>query len=128
MNIKGLIGSIPTTPVKQIDRTERLIKSDMAHDRDPNGQQAFDQKEKDQGPMNDEEMKKSLEHLKNLPFVKDHKWSIELVSESTENSEKRFVLVKDALGTIIRKIPEKDLWTLPLDFNEQKGQLLRKTA
>jgi uncharacterized FlaG/YvyC family protein len=128
MNIKGLLGNIPTPPVRPTDRTDRLIKSDMAHDRDANGQQAFDQKEKDQGPMSDEELKKSLEHLKNLPFVKDHNWSIELVSESAGNAEKKFVLVKDTSGTLIRKIPEKDLWTLPLDFNDQKGQLLRKTA
>lgn len=128
MNIKGLSGNIPAPPVRPTDRTDRLIKSDMAHDRDPNGQQAFDQKEKDQGPMSDEELKKSLEHLKNLPFVKEHKWSIELVSEFAGDVEKKFVLVKDTSGTLIRKIPEKDLWTLPLDFNDQKGQLLRKTA
>lgn len=124
MNIKGLLGNIPTLAVRPTERVDRLIKSDMTHDRDANGQQAFDQKNEDHGPMSEDELKKAIEHLRNLPFVKEHQWKIELAPENGKN----FVLVLDTGGHLIRRIPEKDLWTLPLDFNEQKGQLLRKTA
>lgn len=75
--------------------------------------------------MSEEQLKKSLKHLESLPFVKEHQWTIALAVEN----EHKFVLVKDIAGAVIRKIPEADLWTLPLlDFNDQKGQLLRKTA
>jgi hypothetical protein len=39
-----------------------------------------------------------------------------------------FVLVKTSAGEIIRKFPEADLWTLPVDLEDQKGQLLKKSA
>lgn len=124
MNIKGLLGNTPSLPVHPVDRLTRAIKSDTAHDRDANGQQAFDQNQKDQSPMSDEQIQKSIEHLKNLPFVKEHNWTIQLIEENG----KKFVIVQETGGAIVRRIPEVDLWTLPLDFNDLKGQLLRKTA
>ena len=124
MNIKGLIGNIPATSVRPTERIERTIKSDSTNDRDANGQQTFDQKEKDQSPMSEEQLLQAIAHLRNLPFVKEHNWSIELL----QDNDKKFVIVKDLTGIMIRKIPENELWTLPLDFNDLKGQLLRKTA
>ncbi len=128
MNIKGLGGANlsqpPLNPVSKIDPT---IKSDMAHDRDANGRQDPNDKKQDQNQrqMTSEEYEKSLNHLRSLAGVKEHKWVIE--EETVEN--KRFVLVKDNLGTIIRRIPEMDLWTLNLsDEVVGKGHLLHKAA
>lgn len=124
MNIKGLVGNIPTLPVRPVDKLDRTIKSDSAHDRDANGQQLFDDQKKKHEPMSEEQIEKCLEHLRNLPAVKEHNWIIEL----SFIEDRRFVLVKDTSGTVIRKFPESDLWTLPTDLDDPKGQLLRKTA
>lgn len=124
MNIKSVLPNTVISPVKTVDKVDRMIKSDIAHDRDGNGQQTYDQNKKHHEPMTDDQIKMALEHLKNLPFVKEHKWVIQLLIEN----EKRYVLVLGNLGEVIRKIPEADLWTLPLDLEDKKGQLLKKTA
>lgn len=124
MNIKSVIPNNLINPVKTVDKVDRMIKSDVAHDRDPSSQQGYDQNQKQREPMTEEQLKMSLDHLKNLPFVKEHGWQIELIVE--EN--RRFVLVKANTGEIIRKFPEVDLWTLPVDLEDQKGQLLKKSA
>jgi len=125
MNIKGLLGNmLPTSPLRPAEKTERAIKSDSTSDRDANGQQAGGGEQQQHEPMTDEQLQKALEQLKNLPGVKDHNWSVELVM--IEN--KKFALVKDVNGTVIRRIPELDLWTLPSGSEPGKGQLLKKTA
>lgn len=125
MNIRGLLGpNIPTNPVRSVDKVDRTIKSDMTHDRDANGQQTFDDQQKHREPMSEEQLQKSLELLRALPGVKEHKWTVEL---ETVDGEK-FVYVKDNLGNIVRKIPESELWTLPMDNDLQKGNLFHKAA
>lgn len=122
MNVKTLTGNIPSEmrPVQQVDRA---IKSDQTHDRDANGQQMFSQDQQHHEPMSDEQLEKCLDHLRNLSGVKEHNWIIEL-----ENApEGKFVLVRDNLGTLIRRIPELELWTLETD-DKFNGHLLKKTA
>lgn len=125
MNIKGLLGNSPAIPLRPTEKVDRAIKSDSSHERDANAQQSYQQKEDPpEGPMTQEQLEAAITHLKNLPFVKEHQWQIELV----EQESKKFVIVKDVDGHIIRRIPEKELWTLPVDFKDQKGQLLRRSA
>lgn len=124
MNIKGLTGIQIGPTVQKVEKTDRMIKSDSTHDRDANGQQAFGDQKKDRGPMSDEKFQKCIEHLKNLPSVKEHSWVVEPVTIDG----RKFVYIKDNLGTLIRKIPEVDLWTLEDDKDSMKGHLLKKTA
>jgi hypothetical protein len=128
MNIKGLGGvnlnQPQMNPVNKIDQT---IKSDTAHDRDANGRQDPNDKKQDQKPkkMNTQEFEKALSHLRSLAVVQEHKWVIEI----EHVQDQRFILVKDNLGTVIRRIPELDLWTLNLsDEVVGKGHLLHKAA
>lgn len=125
MNIKGLISNIlPDTKVRSVENIGKTIKSDETHDRDANGQEAYSQNQEQQRePMSDEQLEKAMEHLRSLPAMKEHKWTVEL----TEDDGKRFVIVKDNLGTVIRRIPELELWTLPSD-NSPRGQLLKRSA
>lgn len=124
MNIKGFIPNIlPNTEVRSIDRTGQAIKSDMTHDRDANGQDFTGGQQQQREPMTEEQLEKSMEHLRNLPSFKEHKWTVEL----EDDGDGRFVLVKDNLGNLIRRIPELDLWTLPSD-NSPRGQLLKRSA
>lgn len=122
MNIKGLVHIAPTE-TKPIERSERTIKSDITHDRDPSGQQFQGQQEEKRPPMTDEQIEKALEHLRSLPAFKEHKWTAHLDIED----DQRFVFVKDNLGNVIRKIPELELWSLPSSI-ETRGQLIKRTA
>jgi uncharacterized FlaG/YvyC family protein len=123
MNIKGLIPNIQPSEVKAIDRTGRAIQSDTTHDRDGNGQEAYQQDQGKRPPMSEEQLENAMEHLRKLPAFKEHRWNVEL----DESNEGRFVLVKDNLGTLIRRIPEVELWTLPTD-DSPRGQLLKRAA
>ena len=124
MNIKGLLGNAITTTVRPTERVERSIKSDMSHDRDANGQQTSDQNQKHHEPMSEEMLAQSMEHLRQLPAVKEHNWTVELLIENG----KKFVVVKDNLSAVIRRIPELEMWTLPLSESSNKGNLFKKTA
>lgn len=124
MNIKSVLNPNAINTVKHIDKVDRSIQSDTAHDRDPQNHAGYDQNRKNNEPLTEEEIEKALEHLKELPFVKEHGWQIEMLAEGPA----RFVLVKDASGQLIRRFPESDLRTLPVDLDDKKGQLLKKTA
>lgn len=125
MNIKGLIPNIQINELRPIDRTGRAIQSDSTHDRDANGQESYNQQNNQhKEPMTDEQLKKAMEHLLSLPSFKEHHWTVDLV---VDNKGDRFVLVQDNLGTLIRRIPESDLWSLPTD-DSPKGQLLKRSA
>lgn len=124
MNIKGLFNNIlPSTEVRMIDRTGRAIQSDSTHDRDANGQEFYQEQQQKREPMTEEQLNSAMDHLRGLPATKEHKWTIELEDEG----HGRFVLVKDNLGAIIRRIPEVELWTLPSD-NSPRGQLFKRSA
>lgn len=125
MYIKSMVNSINPLDVKSVEKPNRTIKSDETHDRDANGQQTFGDQQNEKPPMSDEQFEKALEVLRNLPATKEHKWT---VSAEFEDGEK-FAVVKDNLGTVIRRIPEKDLWTLrEVDKESPKGHLLKRTA
>ncbi len=125
MNIKGLFGNIlPTGPLRPIAKVEKGIKSDSTSDRDANGQQARGDEQPHHEPMSDEQLQKVLEQLRNLSGVKEHNWSVEL--SVVEN--KKFAIVKDTNGNIIRRIPELDFWTLFQGSESGKGQLFKKSA
>lgn len=124
MNIKGFISNIlPDTKVRSVEGIGKTIQSDQTNDRDANGQQGYSQQEQHHPPMSDEQLEKSMEHLRGLPAFKEHKWSVSL--EKTEAGN--FILVQDNLGTTIRRIPESELWTLPSD-DSPRGQLLKRSA
>jgi uncharacterized FlaG/YvyC family protein len=123
MNIKGLFSNIiPTNEVRSIDRTGKAIQSDSTHDRDANGQEGY-QQQQHREPMTPEQLEKAMEHLRSLPAMKEHKWTVSL----EDNEGVKSVLVKDNLGNVIRRIPELELWTLPTDTNP-RGQLLKRSA
>lgn len=111
-------------PAEKVETTS--IHSDKTNDRDANGQQTFDQGSQERKPpMSEEQLQKAVAHLASLPTVKEHRWTVHLAAG--ENSEK-VVVIKDNLGNVIRKIPEAELWSLPIDEPTTKGHLLKKSA
>lgn len=129
MDVKNALGSIlPANLRQKVGATEKTIKAGNTTDRDGNGQMAQDQKNEEQHPpMTEEQLKAAVDQIKALPAVKEHNLSVEL----TDVNGKRFVLLKEADGKILRRIPELELWTLPVIDStspDKKGQILRKTA
>lgn len=127
MDIKSAINSILPKTVRAKDPTDKAIKAGNTTDRDANGQTGYGQQEQQHPPMSEDQFKRAMEHIKDIPAVKEHQLSV----EAFEQNGKRFVLLKEANGKVIRRIPENELWSLPV-FKEKephgKGQLLRKTA
>lgn len=125
MDIKNVLNSVLPINLRAKERVDQSIKAGTTTDRDANGQQAGKEKEQHE-PMTEEQLKKAMELLKTFPAVKEHNLSVELV----ESGNKKFILLKEPNGKIIRRIPEEELWTLQgmKDSESKKGQLLRKTA
>lgn len=124
MDIRNAIGSILPLNLNRKDPVDRAIRSESTTDRDANGQQSQQGAEDQKPPMSEEQLTKAIEHLRSLPVVKDHNLSLELVTIET----KRFVLLKEPSGKLLRRIPESELWSLQVVKENEKGQLLRKTA
>ena len=127
MDIKNALNAILPLQLRAKTATDRTIKAGNATDRDANGQMAYDQNQNNHEPMTEEQLKKAMQALKDFPAIKEHNLSVELV----ELEEKKFVLLKEPNGKLIRKIPEAELWTLPSMKDsdpDKKGQLLRKIA
>lgn len=127
MDIKNALNSILPLNLRPKDGVDKSIKMDNTTDRDANGQQQYQSQDQKREPMTDEQIEKALEILRSYPAVKEHNLSIELVLIDN----KKFVLLKEPDGKLIRKIAEHELWSLP-DMKQweppKKGQLLRKTA
>lgn len=125
MDIKGALNQVIPIGLRNKGPVQKTIKSDSTADRDANGQQASGgQQEQHQEPMTEEQLQRALDHLKGLAAVKDHGLSVELV----EQAGKKFVLLKEASGKVIRRIHESELWTLQITHDEKKGQILNKSA
>lgn len=112
--------------LKAKDRASKAIKSESTTDRDANGQQAFgEQKQQaDQGPMSEEQLKKALDHLKGLDVVKNNNLQVNL----QEAEGKKFVLLVEPGGKVIRRISEQELWSLQIMNEDKRGQLLNRSA
>lgn len=125
MDIKNALNQVIPIGLRTKGPVQKTIKSDSTTDRDANGQQAFGgQQEQHREPMSEEQLQKALEHLRGLAVVKDHGLSVELIDQAG----RKFVLLKEASGKVIRRIPESELWTLQIMQDEKKGQLLNKSA
>lgn len=126
MNIKGFAPNIlGINDLRSVENIGKAIKSDSTHDRDANGQQTYEQNQQEQHPpMSQEQLEAAMEHLRNLPAIKEHKWTVHL---DASHEHQRYVIVKDNLGNTIRRIPEVELWTLPAS-DSPRGQLLKRAA
>lgn len=126
MNIKSLAYKI--TPIErdsQVSAINKSVKSESSSaDRDPNGQRQRDKDKNAKDFLNDEEMQNVLEKLKNFPGVRDNNLTVKLVV----NEIARYVVITDALGKTVRRIPESELWPLIQEKENDKGHLIDKAG
>lgn len=129
MNVKNLAGAaiINTLPATQaVNATEKAIKSESTHDRDPDGQAHY-QKNKKKEKMTREQAEKAVATLNTKTFMTDMKWTAVLLEETGFF----FAEVKDQNNNVIRKLSEFDLWEvfdMPVNESSSKGNLLKRTA
>lgn len=131
MNIKNLLGNTASSPVststvKNVAQVDKPIQADNTHDRDANGQQLYQKKEKLKEKMSREQFEKALAVLREKSFIKDMLWVVLAVYEN----DMKYALVQDSTGQVIRKIAEYDLWDIFEEHTQEgtKGQLLKRTA
>lgn len=130
MDIKNALNAILPLNNRAKPEESKPIKAGTTTDRDANGQATYDQNQQQEHrePMSEEQLQKALKAIQEYPAVKEYNLTVELV----EQEGKKFVLLKEPDGKVIRRIPEIELWTLPVmtesDPKTKKGQLLRKTA
>jgi uncharacterized FlaG/YvyC family protein len=124
MDVKNVLGGVTPINIRGKEKVEKTIKSDSTSDRDANGQMASGGDQQQHPPMTDEQLKKAIEHLKAHAVVREQNLSVQLY----EIEGKKFVLIKEPSGKVVRRIPESELWTLQVVKDNEKGQLLQKTA
>lgn len=125
MDVKNVLKAAIPLQLRAKEKVEKTIKSDSTTDRDANGQMPSGEgSEQDHSPMTDEEFSECLEHLRLMPVVKDHNLVIEVVNLEG----RRFVLLKEYDGKVVRRINDLELRILKKVSSGEKGQLLRKTA
>ena len=124
MDIKGPLKILTPIDFKRVEKNERPVRSEEAHDREPDGQMYQGNEEEKHPPMSDEQFEQALEHLKSLSVVKDHNLRVE--EKILEG--KRFIILLEPTGKVVRRISELELWTLKSVKENEKGQILRKTA
>jgi hypothetical protein len=125
MDIRGITKILNPFNIQGKDKVEKNIKFDNTHEREGNGQMhsGNDSEHRDQ-PMNDEQFEQALEHLKKHQVFKDN--NLELIVQKVDS--KRFVILREANGKVLRRIPESELWSLQSIKDNEKGQLLSKSA
>lgn len=110
--------------VLRANKTEKAIKSENTHEREGNGQMPFGENPEHHPPMDDQQFQEAIEQLKKLNVFKDH--LLELKIEVIEG--KKVILVHEPSGKVVRRILESELWTLKNLKENDKGQLLSKSA
>lgn len=128
VDIKNALNSIVPLQLRAKENVSRAIRSENTTDRDANGQAQYDQnKDQQKESMSEEEFQHAVKQLHELPAVLEH----HLTVETTMVNGKKFALLLEPDGKVIRRISEAELWTLP-EVSESnphtKGQLLRKSA
>ncbi len=122
MNIKSILSNTAAVERTQTTETAKEVKSEnSSKDRDADGRRQHEE-EPSKEHLTEEELQIAIKALEGLDGVKKNNLTVELV----QSGEIRVAVVKDILGNVIRRIPERDLWTLTQDSSVKTGQLYNK--
>lgn len=119
MNIKSVANNFLAPEIKKLKR-ER--KTESSTDRDPTQDQSGKNDQTPKRNLTEEELNSAISFLKELKGVKDNNLSVRLAKEN----DVPVVFIEDALGKIIRRIPETEL-SLLTQKEKSKGNLLDKS-
>lgn len=128
MDIKNALNAVLPIQSRVKDPVERTIKSDNTTEREGHGQEQYQNPNQQQHrpPMPEDEFKRAVKFLRELPAVQQHN----LIIEIGEHYGRKVVVLKEQDGKVVRRIQEAELWTLQImkEPDSKKGQLLRRSA
>ena len=124
MDIRGIVKNISPFVVQGKEKAEKTIKSENTNDREGNGQMQSGSDSEHREPMSDEQFEQALLHLKKHQVFKDN--NLELYVQRV--GPKKFIILKEPNGKVIRRISESELWSLQTTKENEKGQLLSKSV
>ena len=121
MNIRAIAGQLFTSPIQKKDQT----KTETHPDRDahPEYQQGSGGNTPDRH-MNELELAQVVENLKSMKGVTDHGLTVRLVMEGGIAR----VFIESPDGKVVRRVSEKDLWSVLKNKEKSTGNLLDKAT
>ncbi|MEQ1876362.1 MAG: flagellar protein FlaG [Bdellovibrionia bacterium] len=119
MNIKSVGNPLQPFEIRNVDKNKR---TEASSDRDPTQDQSRggDTPERN---LSEEELQAAVEHLKQIPGIKDNNLTVRLARENGVP----VVFIEDPLGKVVRRIPESELATLS-KTPKSKGNILDKAS
>ena len=122
MNIKSIVTNTAAVERTQSTEITKEVRSEnSSKDRDADGRRQHGEEPRKEH-LTEDELQLAIKSLKDLDGVKKN----DLIVELAQSGEIRVAIVKDKLGNIIRRIPERDLWALTQESSLKTGQLYNK--
>jgi uncharacterized FlaG/YvyC family protein len=122
MNIRSLSSPVTVVPINQVKQASEAIKPHDAEERDADGRQPFGEKKR---KITDEELEKLLKSLKAHPGVVANGLVVELLMIE---GQERAILIKNASGQIVRRVPDGEFAGLLDNIDQANGRLFDKAA
>ena len=121
MSIRSVSNPLMPFEVPQVNKN---VRTDATTDREPQ-QQGFDRggEETPRRNLSDAELQAAIDHLKQIPGIKDNNLNVRLVRENGIV----LVFVEEPNGKVVRRIPEMELSTLTRS-TKLKGNILDKAS
>ena len=128
MDIKGMVRTvfpIGSTGIREAKEARVRVKTDDATDRDANGQQNQGNSEHDRKrhSLTPEEIDEAKKILEALPGMKDSSLSVRVLRNPEGIPS---ILIVDASGKTVRRIPESEITSITLNRQQKSGHLLNK--
>ena len=122
MDVKGLVRNIIPLAPQAAKETRKSVKTDNATDRDPNGQSSQGGDQGSRRQFTQEELEETVKRIEALPGFKDNGLRARLAQANGIS----VVYIEDALGKVVRRIPEAELGALADSQEKKSGHLLNK--
>jgi uncharacterized FlaG/YvyC family protein len=119
MNIKSVGQVQPPFEIRNVDKNKR---TEASADRDPQQDQGRGE-EAPRRNLSEQELLAAVEHIKQVPGIKDNNLTVRLVREDGIV----LVFIEDPSGKIIRRIPETELATISKN-KKDKGNILDRAS
>ena len=128
MDIKGMVRTVlplVSNGIKEAKEARVRVKTDDATDRDANGQQnqSNSEHERKRESLTPEEIDEAKKVLEALPGMKDSSLTVRVMRNAEGIPS---LLIVDALGKTVRRIPESEITSITLNRQQKSGHLLNK--
>lgn len=123
MNIRSILPKL--TPLESRIRVEtnKEVNLQQSTERDANERHPGKEPHPERA-LTEEEIKKALQILSELPGLQEHSLQLRLISGEKGN----VILVEGPQGEIVRRLTDHDLWQVLINQSKKTGQFLDKNT